>query len=161
MGAGKSTIGSELARQLNYLHIDTDAAIESFTGMSISSIFNIQGESVFRSLELMMLSLISDLDKVVISTGGGLPIIPGALDIILNTGITIYLECEIEELARRISQNEERPLHNQDNKASLADQITTRLGERKQFYEQAHLVINSLDLDDAKKEITSRLGRIT
>src|SRR5882672_5198786 len=76
MGTGKSSVGRALADQLHYQYLDSDETIESWTGKSVSRIFAEDGEPAFRSLERKWVQQLSDRDKTVISTGGGLVVDP-------------------------------------------------------------------------------------
>ncbi len=157
MGAGKSTVGSTLAEHLSYLHIDTDDAIEAFTGKSILEIFDTQGEAEFRKYEMMLFSLVSELDEVVISTGGGLPINSGVMDKMLQLGLTIYLECPVSELTKRIGSNNDRPLHDSKPKQNLVEEINERLVARKSIYQKAHITVDSQNILTAQNKILSLL----
>ena len=86
MGSGKSTLGPQLARNLQYEFIDMDSYIEEKEQLSIPQIFQKQGEDFFRKVEAEALNDLSSKQKVVISTGGGTPCFHDNLDVIKKTG---------------------------------------------------------------------------
>jgi len=73
MGTGKSTIGKKIAAKLKREFVDTDAEIERRAGMSIPEIFEVQGEAAFRAMETELARELATREKLVISTGGGMP----------------------------------------------------------------------------------------
>lgn len=111
-GSGKSVIADRIGRLSGWNIVDTDAEIREGAGRSISRIFEQEGEEEFRRLELNLLSRISNSrDRLIVATGGGMPIIPTAMQIMLRTGITVYLEANVEELWTRVLGDlNERPL---------------------------------------------------
>jgi len=146
MGSGKSTIGRSLANELGFLFLDTDTEIEKLEGRSIAEIFKTEGEAAFRQKERQLTSFIPELDKVVISTGGGLPCYNGNMNSLIHSGLTIYLECPPELLAARISMDKnERPLHSvQNDLTTLINQIKDKLADRESVYREAHLTLPNI-----------------
>ncbi len=143
MGSGKSTIGKQLAMQLGYLFLDTDEVIEQLAGKSVKSIFEDEGEKTFRRRERDLIAFVSELDKVVIATGGGLPVHNNNLQVLLASGITYFIDCPVEVLASRITSNADRPLHSDHKTADeLAEKIKLRLDTRMKFYQEAHCIID-------------------
>lgn len=111
MGSGKTSVGNQLARLLGFGFIDTDTLIEEQEKESISSIFENRGEEYFRELETKLLSGLRDsLKSCVLSTGGGLPLLKENRDMLKEMGFVVYLEASPDELKRRLSQDESRPL---------------------------------------------------
>lgn len=159
MATGKSYLGGRIAENLKYMHLDTDEAIEALFGKSIEEIFNQFGEAYFRNLETQMLKLTKDLDHVVVSTGGGLPMFQDNMHILLQSGITFHLECNLDTLTARIA-NSNRPLHQEADLESLKKAITKRMEERKSVYQDAHFTITSDDLELAVKEMNGYLKPI-
>ena len=144
MGSGKSTVGQQLAEKLEYLHIDTDESIIKLSGLSIPEFFEIKGESAFREEETKVTQLISRLNNVVISTGGGLPIYNNNMRQITEAGLTIYLEASINTLMSRITHDgHTRPIHKDLSRDQLLQSINEKLQSRNNFYHDAHLTINA------------------
>lgn len=160
MGCGKSTISKLLAESLNFQLLETDDSITKLTGRTIPDLFETEGESYFRAKEKEVLSLACTLDKIVISSGGGLPIFNDNINQMLNTGLTIYLKCDAEELAKRIGNDTtKRPLHNNATTSEqLITEVSRRLHQRASIYEEAHLVIDAIRSASAiKAEILSKM----
>jgi shikimate kinase len=135
MGSGKTTLGKRLARALNRNFIDTDAAIETQTGLKINEIFQNLGEAHFRSLETEWLTQLKLDAPAVIATGGGMPCFDDNLQILKNKGIVLYLQRPAKELFQRLKNAKiQRPLL-----ASMSDEdmlafIEHKLAEREVFY---------------------------
>jgi len=140
MGAGKTTIGKTLARRLNLNYIDTDHFIENRYRKKISEIFAAEGEEHFREIEHRVLLEVSEFEDIVISTGGGLPCFNDNMTIMINKGITIYLEVSEEDLADRLAVSKNvRPVLKKRTGSELLDFIKENLSARKPYYEQAKI----------------------
>ena len=109
MGAGKTTVGMELAKKLNYKLIDTDHSIENDQSRKIKDIFSEDGELFFRNLETLKLKELINVENAIISTGGGI-ILKDENRSILNNLFTIYLKADFENIFNRIKQDTSRPL---------------------------------------------------
>jgi shikimate kinase len=147
MGSGKTTLGKQLARKLDYQFIDQDTFIEQQTGISVADYFTKFGEAAFRKLEHESFIELIKLQNAVISTGGGAPCFFNNIGIMNENGIAIYLRMSPEVLKSRLkyAQNE-RPLIKGKSESELLDFIKLKLAEREPFYMQAHHVIESMDL---------------
>ena len=151
-GSGKSTIGRILSKKLNYKFFDTDENIEDETKTKIKDIFAHEGEIHFRELETRVLSKLLKINKVVISTGGGIIL---KNKNILNKCFNIYLQCDEDVLIERASRNKDRPLLNKDIKKN----IKNLFNERKGIYNNlADLKINTKS--DIQKTITEILNKL-
>jgi shikimate kinase len=147
MGSGKSSIGKKMAARLGYNFIDLDDHIEKKSGMSIPDIFKSQGEDYFRKMESYSLKEIAGLDKVVVSTGGGTPCYSNNMDIINNSGVSIYLKMSSDTLYSRLRESKtNRPLLSGLNDQELRQYIADKLQEREFFYSQAHFKVKAKDL---------------
>ena len=132
MGAGKTTVGRQLAKDLNYRFIDTDQTIEAIAKKPISEIFASQGEAHFRNLETQVLKELSVYTRSVISTGGG--IITKQINwSYLHDGLVVWLDVDLEILKKRLSQDKTRP---------LADKLESLLKTRSSLYAQADIKIS-------------------
>ena len=158
MGSGKSSIGKQLAKELNIKHIELDDFIEESENITISGIFNNSGEDYFRELEEKYLQEIIKEDNILVSTGGGTPTIHGLMDIMNNIGETIYLECCTKTLFERLNKNKEkRPMISILSDESLMRYIRNKLEERNFFYKKAtHTICN--DSGNCVNEIIDVLG---
>ncbi|WP_101758331.1 shikimate kinase AroK [Oceanicoccus sp. KOV_DT_Chl] len=127
MGAGKSTIGRLLAADLRLEFKDTDKEIEDRSGVDIPWIFDMEGEEGFRNREAAMLDELSQLDKTLLATGGGIVLMPENRRVLSSRGRVVYLMTSIEEQVRRTARDTKRPLLNSDNpKQVLTDLMTQR-----------------------------------
>jgi shikimate kinase len=111
MGVGKSTVGLLLAQQLGWRFIDLDASIEAEQGATVREIFERAGEAYFRKIERAALIKASQSQPAVIALGGGTFVQPVNFEFIRSTGgITVWLDCSLEELRRRCEGKNNRPL---------------------------------------------------
>lgn len=110
MGAGKTTIGKQLAQILHLEFIDSDHEIESRTGAPIDWIFDIEGESGFRNREKDVIAELSKRQGIVLATGGGAIAEPENRTFLASRGIVVYLETSIEQQLERTRRDKRRPL---------------------------------------------------
>ena len=142
MGSGKSQTGPVLAKMINYAFVDTDDVIEKASKQSISSIFDKDGEKVFRDVEKQVLKEISQHHSLVIATGGGLVTLPQNWGI-LHQGIVIWLDLDLKRSIKRLeSDKKERPLLIGDDLAKSFSQIYE---SRKPIYLESDLRIEVED----------------
>ena len=141
MGAGKTTIGRQLAKKLSLRFFDSDHEIEKRTGVKISLIFEIEGEEGFRRRETQVIRELSQLNNIVLSTGGGAVTQAENREALKNNGYIIYLKSSAQMLFKRTADDKRRPLLQGDNRL---DQISKILSEREPVYiEMADEIINS------------------
>ena len=142
MGSGKSQTGPVLAKMINYAFVDTDDVIEKASKQSISSIFEKDGEKVFRDVEKKVLKEISQHHSLVIATGGGLVTLPENWGI-LHQGIVIWLDLDLKRSVKRLeSDQKRRPLLLGDN---LAENFSQIYESRKPIYLESDLRIEVED----------------
>lgn len=123
MGAGKTTIGRLLAKQLNREFYDSDHEIERKTGVKIPLIFELEGESGFRKRETTAIEELSQLDKVVVATGGGAVLLEENRHYLKNTGKIIYLRAKVGDLYQRTRNDKSRPLLQGANPKQKLEQL--------------------------------------
>ena len=148
MASGKSKIGVELSKKLNYSFKDLDHVIEKGEKKSISEIFRDSGELYFRKKEKEYLeSLIKDSTSSVISLGGGTPCYFNTMDSLLaNTSLkTVYLNVSIPVLVNRLNnEKSKRPLISHIKTDDLlAEFIGKHLFERASFYNKSEVKIKA------------------
>ena len=121
MGAGKSSIGKQLAEAQAWQFYDTDVEIERRTGVDIPWIFDKEGEAGFRQREVQTLKSLVQEHRVVIATGGGAVVTPLGRQVLASCGMVIYLHADVEQQFDRVRNDHRRPLvaDQQDPKAVL------------------------------------------
>lgn len=110
MGAGKTTIGRVLAKRLNLEFIDSDREIEARTGVSIPTVFEIEGEEGFRRREALVIEQLSKQQGCVIATGGGAVLRQDNRDRLKESGFVVYLKVPPHLLWERTRHDRNRPL---------------------------------------------------
>ncbi|AWX15269.1 shikimate kinase I [Mergibacter septicus] len=110
MGAGKSTIGRQLAQLLNMDFVDSDQEIEQRAGADIGWIFDVEGEDGFRKREERIINELSQRQGLVLSTGGGSILSKETRNHLSARGIVIYLETTVEKQYQRTQRDKKRPL---------------------------------------------------
>ncbi|MDX1609150.1 MAG: shikimate kinase AroK [Halofilum sp. (in: g-proteobacteria)] len=120
MGAGKTTIGRQLARTLDLTFLDSDREIEHRSGVDIPTIFDFEGEAGFRRRERAMIDELTQRDDVVVATGGGAVLDADNRNDLASRGTVVYLETSVEEQLRRTRHDRKRPLlQAEDRRATL------------------------------------------
>lgn len=152
MGAGKTTVGQLLARQLGYRFFDTDVLIEQSVGKTISQIFAEDGEDSFRQLESEVLAQLSAHTKLTIATGGGI-VVRRFNWSYLHHGLVVWLDAPVDVLMARLQNDTTRPLLKDANPAQALQKI---LDQRKSRYAEADLHI-PVSASDTPEQITSRI----
>jgi len=149
-GSGKTSCGKALSKLYNWDYLDTDEKLITTYNKSISAIFKDLGEKKFRFQELKVIERLTDLDNLIISTGGGLPEISEAMNIMNKSGVIIWLKCNPEETKGRLlkTNKDHRPLLFNSN-INLLENITKQAKKRHRLYSQA-----SLHIDTSNKTIS-------
>jgi shikimate kinase len=155
MGTGKSTIGRQVARQLDYQFVDSDRAIESEAGMPIPKIFEKQGEETFRVMEKAFVETGHPQESCVVSCGGGLVFQPGLKERLQDRGIVITLFASPKTIFERTRANQNRPLLNVEDPQAEIERL---LNERLPVYRDAGIGV----LTDGRcvNDIVSHIVRI-
>lgn len=140
MGAGKSTVGRRLASVMGRDFIDADDAIEDAAQRSISEIFAEFGEAYFRDGERRVIARLMEESNGVIATGGGAFVDPETRALILEKGIAVWIDCDIETLVERTSRRNHRPLLKTGDPREI---LTRLLNERGPLYAEAQVRVKS------------------
>lgn len=160
MGVGKTTVGKKLARLLDIGFVDLDKFIESKYHKTVPELFAERGESEFRLIEQKSLIEASEIENVVISTGGGTPCFFENIQLMNQTGITVYIHAEPEELKARLRASKTiRPIVSGKTGEDLTLFIARHLKERERFYNQAQ-VIYKTDHLITKEDVHHTVNRI-
>lgn len=143
-GAGKSTLGSRLARDLGCPFVELDREIESEAGTSLSEIFLLYGQAGYRRYERRSLErVLEHNERVVIATGGSIVSEPGTYDLLLSTCYTVWLRAAPEEhMARVVAQGDTRPMAG--NREAM-DDLQRILDGRGMLYGKADAVVTTTD----------------
>lgn len=153
MGAGKTTIGKALAREMNLDFYDLDWYIEDRFRKKIPQIFAEKGESGFRDMERNMLREVGEFEDVVISCGGGTPCFFDNVDYMNQQGDTIFLSATPEVLKEHLLMGKsQRPLIQGKSPKELIDYIHESLQTRLPFYTKARHTLN-IDVIHTREEI--------
>lgn len=110
MGAGKSTIGKQLAKELKLEFFDADQEIEARTGANIAWIFDVEGEEGFRKREAAVIDELSQCQGIVLATGGGAILNADNRNRLAARGTVVYLYTTVEQQMRRTARDKRRPL---------------------------------------------------
>lgn len=144
MGAGKTTVGKDLANRMELSFIDLDSYIEARYHKTVGQLFEEKGEEGFRDIERRMLREIATFEDVLISTGGGAPCFSDNMAFMKETGTTVYLKVSVEELAKRLEVcKQTRPVLKGRSGDELKKFIEESLEKRNSFYNQASLVFDA------------------
>lgn len=144
MGAGKTTVGKELARMTQLSFIDLDSHIEARYHRTVSRLFAEKGEEEFRRIEKRMLQEVATFEDVVISTGGGAPCFFDNMAFMRTSGLTIYLKVTVDELAKRLEVcKHTRPVLQGKSGEELKTFIAESLAKREDYYQQAEIIFNA------------------
>jgi len=146
MGAGKTTLGKELAEKLGIPFIDSDTEIERKEGKTVSQIFESKGESYFRNLEAEFITELKNENDFVLATGGGMPCFNHQMEDLNKLGTTVYLKTSLETMVHRLREDaESRPLIAKLNPSELLAFIKQNLEQRENIYLDAQLILEEKD----------------
>jgi len=148
MGAGKTTIGRALAKELGLQFYDLDWYIETRMRKKVSQIFAERGEEGFRQIEHNMLHEVAEFEDVVLSCGGGTPCFFDNMDYMNQQGQVVYLNCSPEVLYDHLLMGKaDRPLLKGKSPEELIIFIREQLEKREPFYSKAryHLDVSLMD----------------
>lgn len=127
MGAGKTTIGRQLAKNLGVEFFDSDRVIEQRTGATISLIFELEGEEGFRNREQKVIDDLSQKNGIILATGGGAVLREENRQHLKNRGNVVYLAATIEQILERTRFDKSRPLlQTKDPRSRLKEIIEQR-----------------------------------
>lgn len=132
MGAGKSSVGRYLAKQLDMNFYDSDEEVEKRTGVDLGWIFDKEGEEGFRRREAAVIADLAMRSHIILATGGGTVMTPENSSILASRGCVIYLEVSLAYQQNRVINDSRRPLLQVENR----DEVLVKLrSERAPFYQ--------------------------
>lgn len=164
MGSGKSTLGRGLAEALGISWIDLDTEIESRYKISVPDFFSKYGETAFRNVEHKALNDIASIPDIIVSTGGGVPCFYNNMELMNQTGLTIYLKATPALILTRIGPYAwKRPLFQKMDGTDTFEKITEHLKSRERYYQQARITIDATnpDIQELKNQILDYFGSTT
>ncbi len=152
MGAGKTTIGKQLAKELGVTFYDLDWYIETRMRKRVPEIFAERGEEGFRTIERNMLHEVAEFENVVISCGGGTPCFFDNMEYLNQQGTVVYLKCTPDVLFQHLKMGKGvRPLLAGKNDEELRAFITDQLAKREEYYLKANNVVDVTLLETPDK----------
>ena len=158
-GAGKSTLGARLARELDCAFIELDREVERETGTSLNEIFLLYGQAGFRRYERRCLeNVLEHNERVVIATGGSIVSETGTYDLLLSTCYTVWLHAAPEEhMARVVAQGDTRPMAG--NREAMED-LRRILEGRAALYGQADATLDTAGktIEQSLKDLIGAIG---
>ena len=126
MGSGKTAVGRHLARMLRFSFFDSDADIESKTGVDIAFIFEKEGEPGFRIREKESIERLTRMESIVLATGGGAVIDPDNRRMLAERGVVVYLATSIDQQLERTRHARHRPLLNDTDPEQKLQELMQR-----------------------------------
>lgn len=153
MGSGKTTVSYALAKLLGFERVDTDECIVNHYG-KIADIFERLGEEYFREVETQITEELSQKDRLVISTGGGLVLREKNVELLKKSGLIVYLCASIPTLVERLSTDKDRPLLKTEE--GLEKRLISLMRERAPIYEKAASFTVGVD-DKTPEEIANEI----
>lgn len=153
MGAGKTTVGKALARDLGLEFVDADQELQRRTGVTIPVIFDIEGEQGFRDREAALLEELTRRDGIVLATGGGAVLREDNRDRLRSRGVVVYLRAAIDDLWARTRHDRNRPLL---QTADPRRRLTELLAERDPLYAEVADVV----VDTSRQSVQALARRI-
>ena len=157
MGVGKTTIGKALAKDLSLEFVDSDQEIENRTGVSIMTIFDIEGDTGFRDREVKVILEIAKRRGIVLATGGGVVLRPENRKALRNSGLVVYLHATVEMQLERTRNSRNRPLLKTGNRRNIIEGLML---EREPLYRQEADIVYvtaSRSPQTAAREIASEI----
>ncbi len=152
MGAGKTTVGRELAKELGLMFYDLDWYITSRMRRTVAQLFEEHGEDGFRQIERNMLHEVAEFENIVLSCGGGTPCFFDNMDYMNQKGDTVYLKATPEVLYAHLKMGKGvRPLLLNKTPEQVEAFVKTQLKEREPFYTKAKHTFDVSLLDNSEK----------
>ena len=158
MGAGKSTIGRLLAKELGYRFLDSDRVIEERCGANIPWIFDVEGEAGFRQRETAMLDEMTAETDVVLATGGGAVMRQENHPLLRKNAVVVYLKTSIEQQVERTRKDRNRPLLQNDDPEGVLRQL---FAIRDPLYTQLADIVMYTDRKSPRLVVRQLVNRIS
>lgn len=157
MGAGKTTIGKQLARSLGRPFFDSDQEIRKRTGADIPLIFELEGEAGFRQREKAMIDELTQKESIILGTGGGAVLDAENRQHLASRGFVIYLSAPLQLLLNRTAHDKSRPLLQTENPRQRLEEI---LKERDPLYREVADYVITTDNRPARTVVKAILDLV-
>jgi len=153
MGAGKTTVGRNLAKRLGKTFHDTDHVIETRTGVRVAMIFDVEGEAGFRKREADVVMELTALENIVLATGGGVILDHHNRECLSSRGCVVYLHALPKELWQRTRHDRSRPLlRTEDPRA--------RVEELYRFRDPLYREVADLVVDTGRQSVNALVTQL-
>ena len=147
-GAGKTTLGKLLADELHVPFVDMDWEIEKKENKSVGEIFSHEGEDHFRRLESEVLRDWAGAQQdFVMGTGGGAPCFHNGMEVINQSGLSIFLDVPVDELMLRLASATYRPLLSAGDERDRENKLNALRASRLPIYTKAHIIVENPSLE--------------
>ena len=160
-GAGKSTIGRRLARELDAPFVELDARVEEVAGMELAEIFEIHGQEAFHRFEAEALELVlAEGERQVLAAGGSIVSSPANFQRLRETCRTVWLRAAPREHFERVTeQGDARPMR---NRPRAMEELRSLLDEREPLYSLCEVTIDTTgrSLEDIRSEVVTRCREV-
>jgi shikimate kinase len=153
-GAGKSTLGRRLARQLALPFVDSDHEIEAAARMSIDDLFVTYGEAAFRQGEARVLARLVDGRPKVLAAGGGAVLSAETRALLAARAFTVWVRMDVEAIVERLGSRRARPVLAGDDMASALRRLAA---EREPLYARADLTFDVDQVESPAAELAAQL----
>ena len=153
MGAGKSSVGKRLAKQLSRKFYDSDKVLEERTGVAITTIFELEGEQGFRQRETKILQELVNVKNGIIATGGGAVLLSENITLLKQNSIVIYLKASVNSQIKRTRHDKKRPLLQTDDRHATLQKLANA---RNPIYNK----IADIIIDTDTQSISSSIEQI-
>lgn len=160
MGSGKTAVGRHLARALDARFEDSDAEVERRTGVDISFIFEKEGEAGFREREREAIDALTQIEPIVLATGGGAILLPDNRRCLATRGCVVYLQTSVAQQVSRVRRSKNRPLIADTDPRERLEQL---MQHRAPLYAEIADITIATDgrrVEHVSAEILRRLGRV-
>jgi shikimate kinase len=153
-GSGKTTIGKQVALALSIPFVDLDEEIVQQEKITVPEIFKAKGEDHFRVLESSLLKKwASSDDSFVMATGGGAPCFFDGINVINNSGVSVFLNESISTLAERVKNKTDRPLLSSVNEQELISTLEKTFSARIAVYSEAKIVVDNPTVESVLRKL--------
>ena len=156
-GSGKTTLGKRLAKEMLTDFVDLDKEIEKREGKSVQQIFSEKGEDYFRQIESReLIEWAGSSKSFVMATGGGTPCFYEGINVINNSGLSIFLDVPLTTLFSRLGKKTDRPLLNANDINEKKEKLSALRANRIQYYQQANVTVRNANFSKVMTAIHLR-----